>query len=656
MAQKFYLQLIETWSLTSDSGQVYLSNRKARALISFLSTSRMEFHPRSTLCELLWPDVDESKSRASLRQCLLSIRSSVSPDLVISDSDSVAIDRTLIATDLEVILGRIKKRTFTDEDLELSKGIPGALTDLLYTSGNFTTWVEEVRSNAIDQFSEALKGVYEAGEIDLELRFRSVQAALRLDKFDENAIRALMTLHLKKNNPSAALRVYNEFFEFLETEMDAEPAAVTQDLAISIKLAGASPSERDHTAHTAPATASTKSAGVMLAVLPFEIFGNVQDSVFLSMGLMDHLTCHLASFKSPSVISSNTTRKYMGAIPRPQEVRKELNARYVLSGMLRADATNAFLTAQLVETDDERVVWATSQNCTISELMSLDLPIAEDIARAIVPSVDAEELRNSRSMALEDLEPYHLILQAKELVFKLVYEDFVKAGLLLRRAVEIGPQFSPAHAMLADWHSINLWEGWTDNPAADRVALEQHVRKAIALSPRDGRVMALWAHNRMMFNREYDVALSLIQDAIEYCPNDAETLAWSVPTLANTRQSDTAVANAQKALDLSPYDPFVFRNEHFLGLALYVRGDYDQSAEYGLSCFRKAPNYRSNLRTTIVSLTAAGRFKEASDLVEHHKQITPDFSVAEFEKISGLRDPADRRIYASHLLEAGLPH
>ncbi len=314
------------------------------------------------------------------------------------------------------------------------------------------------------------------------------------------------------------------------------------------------------------------------------------------------------------------------------------------------------MTAQLVETDDERVVWATSQNCTISELMSLDLPIAEDIARAIVPSVDAEELRNSRSMALEDLEPYHLILQAKELGFKLVYEDFVKAGLLLRRAVEIGPQFSPAHAMLADWHSINLWEGWTDNPAADRVALEQHVRKAIALSPRDGRVMALWAHNRMMFNREYDVALSLIQDAIEYCPNDAETLAWSVPTLANTRQSDTAVANAQKALDLSPYDPFVFRNEHFLGLALYVRGDYDQSAEYGLSCFRKAPNYRSNLRTTIVSLTAAGRFKEASDLVEHHKQITPDFSVAEFEKISGLRDPADRRIYASHLLEAGLPH
>ena len=144
----------------------------------------------------------------------------------------------------------------------------------------------------------------------------------------------------------------------------------------------------------------------------------------------------------------------------------------------------------------------------------------------------------------------------------------------------------------------------------------------------------------------------MIEDAIELCPNDAETLAWTVPTLANTRHVNSAVRNGIKALALSPFDPFVFRNEHFLGLALYVLGDYDQSSEKGLSCFRRAPNYRSNIRLTIAALTAAGRNQEAVELVEHHSAITPDFSVTKFKTILGMQDPNDRENFASHLLAA----
>lgn len=654
----FHLRVMRRWSLEHSGDPVHISNRKARALISFLALDRADHQARQRLCDLLWPNGEEDKARASLRQCLVAIRTaahSTGQDLITASTEHVSLEKANLTTDLGGLFEALDQGDITEQILLACEDVTSLFADLVQVSDRFAHWVLALRETAISKVSAALRKVFQDDAQDDDLRRRCADASLSVDAFNEDAVRTLMSLYVKNNNPSAALRVYGRFFEFLETELDAEPSRATQDLAVSIKLAGSTsetaPAEPVHAVPQSPA----ESSAVTLAVLPFEVHSTTDDTEFLAVGLMDHLTCHLASFKSPSVISSNTTRKYIGAVPRPAQVGRELNTRYILSGTVRMDPKDAFLTAQLVEAATERVVWATTQNCASLDLKKLNLPIAEDIARAIVPSVDAEELRKSRTIPLKDLEPYHLMLQAKELVFRLVYEDFVKAGALLRRAAEIGPEFAPAHAMLADWHSINIWEGWSDNPVTDRVALDDHVRKAIALSPRDGRVMALWAHNRMMFNREYDVALSLIQDAIEYCPNDAETLVWSVPTLANTGQSKAATQNARKALSLSPYDPFVFRNEHFLGLALYVNGDYDQSAEYGLSCFRRAPNYRSNIRTTIVSLVAAGRKNEASALVEHHNQITPDFSVAEFQKISGLQNPVDRATYASHLRTAGLP-
>jgi tetratricopeptide (TPR) repeat protein len=167
--------------------------------------------------------------------------------------------------------------------------------------------------------------------------------------------------------------------------------------------------------------------------------------------------------------------------------------------------------------------------------------------------------------------------------------------------------------------------------------------------------MALWAHNRMMFDRDYTAALSLIGDAMDLSPNDAEALAWSVPTLTTTRHAEDAVRNGRRALELSPYDPFIFRNEHFLSFALFSQGDYDASAEYGLSSFRRSPNYSGNIRATIAALVAAGRSSEAVPLVDHHLKLYPDFSVMEFERIQGFRNPADRKAFATLLLDAGLP-
>lgn len=655
MQNKFYLQILGPWRLVLDGRTIELPNRKARALVAYLITHSSAVLSRAELCDMFWPEKSTEKSRASLRQCLSSIRKATEPfgtPIISVVGDQVALQRSLLGTDWDELEDRLLHERTDAKTLEACRTAKRMFSDIQNVSPAFETWAQGARDVALTRIASHLNKISSNRDHALERRIDAAQTAQELDEFDETALRSLMRAHVEAGRAPKALRLYGKFYELLEQELDAEPSRETQELAVEIKLVQAP--EMPTSVERVPAKAAVPTLTTM-AILPFDVTGDPAQDKLLSLGLLEHLTCHLATFKAPAVISSNTTRKYHGQIPRPLDVGNELNAQYVLTGSVRLTPRRASLAAQLVEAQSERVVWADTRLCAANELFDLNMPIAQDIARAILPSVDAEELRNSLSIPADELEPYHLILQAKDLVFKLVYEDFIAAGRLLQRAVEVGPQFAPAHAMLADWYSIHLWEGWSDNAKADRMALDHHARKAISLAPRDGRVMALWAHNRMMFNREYDFALSLIKDAIHLCPNDAQALAFSVPTLANTRNSDAAVENGLKALALSPYDPFIFRNEHFLGLALYVQGDYEQSAEYGLSCFRRAPNYRSNIRATIAALCAAGRLQEAGPLVEHHIDITPDFTVTEFSKIHGMQDPEDRRVFASYLLAAGLP-
>lgn len=611
---------------------------------------------RVQLCNLLWPDAAPVQARASLRQCLSSIRSAMgqfADDFMTLDGDRIGIERDAISTDLDTLLTDLRNRELTDATLSSCMNVHLTLSILPFSSAPFERWAQQIRSDALDAIKGELKDICRDPGVDRILRRDCAQTALKLDEFDEEAVRAVMYAYIENAESAAALRVYNQYFERLLNEMDAEPAAETQELAVAIKLDEV-PQASSATVENRVKSAS-KLPPVTMAVLPFEVVGIADQNEVYSLAMLEHLTCHLASFKSPSVISSNTTRMYLNKVPRPAEVGRELNARYLLSGSVRLFDGQASLAAQLVEAQTERVVWATTLMSKASDILKLNVPIAEEIARAILPSVDAEELRHSRFLPEHELEPYHLILQAKELIFRLSRDEFMAAGALLARALKIGPQFAPAHSMMADWLSIRMWEGWSEDSIKDRAALDQHARKAIALSPRDGRVMALWAHNLMMFDRDYNVALGLLKDAIELCPNDAEALAWSVPTLTTTRHAEEAVKNGQRALELSPYDPFIFRNEHFLSFALFASGDYDKSAEYGFSCFRRAPNYSGNIRATIAALIAAGRQAEAAPLVEHHIKINPDFSVTEFQKVQGFRDPTDRKHFARLLMDAGLP-
>ena len=136
---------------------------------------------------------------------------------------------------------------------------------------------------------------------------------------------------------------------------------------------------------------------------------------------------------------------------------------------------------------------------------------------------------------------------------------------MLRRAIGLDPGYGPTHAALANWYSLRIGQGWSPDAEADARSLETMARLAIGLDTDGGRALAMLGHNRTILLREYDEALALFERALDASPNDAETLMWSSPTFAYLGDPAEAVRRAERAIALSPQDPFMFRYEHFLG-------------------------------------------------------------------------------------------
>ena len=369
-----------------------IKSRKARALITFLVLDSVGSYRRDTLANLLWGGTGrDERSRASLRQCVSALRKAlddVEPGLIGGEGDKIWLASDRVRTDFDVLLERILLLEVDHKEIETAVDrVSNVLAEFDGLSDPFDVWISEIRSRLSRQLLEVMRTVLRDKDKPTDLRRSLARAARSLDAFAEDALRAEMSAEVELGNAAAALRLYGVFCARLEEEMDAEPSPETQDLAVSIKLArdGGTPNDRSSPASFLPATT--------VAVLPFELIGPDRPPDFVALGILDQLSCHLASYRAPAVISSNTTRRYLGASPRPSDIGRDLDVAYVVSGSVLLDGDSATVSVQVSETVGERLIWGRTQSCDARDVLGIQAELSENIARAIMPSINIAELQ-----------------------------------------------------------------------------------------------------------------------------------------------------------------------------------------------------------------------------------------------------------------------
>jgi TolB-like protein/Flp pilus assembly protein TadD len=405
-----------------------------------------------------------------------------------------------------------------------------------------------------------------------------------------------------------------------------------------------------------PSTAARPRSGPpWVAVLPFTTRGPDLIPRYFADGLVEDIVLRLTAVSEPVVMSSSATLIFRDQPADIRHIAGELGVHYVINGSIRQSGSALRLTVELVEGTRGSVLWGQSYETTRDTLFDAQDSIATTIVSTVVPYIHSAELRRVRAQRPSDMTAYDLFLQARDMMFRLDRAIFEDAGGLIRQAASRDAGFAPAHALLADWHSLRVGQGWSPDATVDTMACDAAALRAIACNRRSARALAIHAHTQSYLHRNYDIALGLFDRALDASPNDAAVWMWSASTYAYIGEGREAVRRGECALSLSPRDPFIFRFHSTLCLAHYTAGNYDEAARWGLLSAHTGPSYTSNLRFTAAALVAAGRAREAAQLARRVTELQPGFSVAVMLAGHPYRDADRRHRIARELLEAGLP-
>ena len=95
-----------------------------------------------------------------------------------------------------------------------------------------------------------------------------------------------------------------------------------------------------------------------IAVLPFDDLSPDKSLGYLGDGVSEDIITMLSRFPDLSVIARNSSFVYKGKPVDIRQVGRDLNVDYALEGSVRKDADQIRITAQLIDTQTGKHVWA----------------------------------------------------------------------------------------------------------------------------------------------------------------------------------------------------------------------------------------------------------------------------------------------------------
>jgi adenylate cyclase len=132
-----------------------------------------------------------------------------------------------------------------------------------------------------------------------------------------------------------------------------------------------------------------------VAVLPFANMSSDPEQEFFADGISEDVITALSRYPSLFVISRNSSFTYKGRSVDVKQIGRELGVRYVLEGSLRKSGNRIRVTAQLVEAETGRHVWAERYDRELADIFAVQDEITEAVTIAVAPSIREAELQRA---------------------------------------------------------------------------------------------------------------------------------------------------------------------------------------------------------------------------------------------------------------------
>ncbi|MEO9190996.1 MAG: BTAD domain-containing putative transcriptional regulator [Acetobacteraceae bacterium] len=661
---------MEAWALGSRN--VLPSGRKTKALLAVVAMSSPRPALRGRLAELLWSRRPEEQARASLRQeihRLLEVLTPAGADVLQVTRDHLSICPGAAWVDVEEVMRATVKQPTS---LSLLEG--DLLEDLDGADPAFDAWLTTERERLRDR-GRALAEELLREQDDPDATIPAAQRLLSIDRAHEGAWRALMRAHAARGERGMAIQSYDRCRAVLADLLDAAPSSETQKLLAEIRgPAGSRMPLRPPARPAAPELEDRGEAyraempvppeehsgrargGAHVGVLPFQLVGTGEEETHLSPCLAEEITTALSRFRWMFVVSSNALARFADETRNEDAIRRAFDLDFLLDGSIQRVRSRVRVTARLLDLRaGNQVVWARRFDRQADDLLSLQ----DEIAAEMVAQVDSEILLiESKRVAARpevDSNAGDLVLRALPAMNRMERAPFMRAGELLRRAVELEPDYAAAHAWSAYWHVFLVGQGWAEQPQDSMAEAGRLAERAIQIDPFDARALSIAGHVAAVLHHRLHEAASLHDRALSLNPNLA--MAWALSSVTHAFMGDLDEAERRNARykRLSPLDPSAFVFDGFFTIIHLLKHDYESAVTAGRAGTQMNPLLSAGFKPYLASLGHLDRRQEAAVALRRLLTVEPNFSVQRFLSTAPFVRESDRETYAQGLRLAGVP-
>jgi adenylate cyclase len=385
-----------------------------------------------------------------------------------------------------------------------------------------------------------------------------------------------------------------------------------------------------------------------MAVLPLVNQNDDSAREYFADGLTQDIINALGRFSELTIMSWNAVLPYKGKSESPAEIARHLGIRYQVEGNVRQTGDRVRVNAQLVDTGG-RILWSASFDEALADLFALQDKITSQIAGALAIRVSQAERRRVFTKPTESLEAYEYVLRARAALLRPARANIVEARALLRRSVELDPNYAAAYAALAETYYVAVTMGWAESPADFLVRAQEMADKALSLDESDLRAHVILGRIYISYHR-YDQARTEIDRAIAINPNDANGLAGRGNILMWSGQTDAAIADLELAQRIDPEPNPVDRFS--LSLAYYLKGRYDGAIEQCELNLRKTSGANFSRIVLAAAYAQLGQADDTARVVTTIHRLDPTFDAREFG--TKFLNSVDLELLRDGLSKAGL--
>ena len=186
-----------------------------------------------------------------------------------------------------------------------------------------------------------------------------------------------------------------------------------------------------------PAINSLQRRRPSIAVLPFADQSVDAANSYFSDGLVEDIISALSCLPELVVISRTSVLRYRGAAPDPQQVRRDLGVRYVLSGTVRRAGNRVRLSAELADCETGSTIWSDRLAGEAEDLFDLQDELSARVVATISPQVQEAELRRVLRKRPESMDAYEYALRGLDLMYRFDDDQFVQALPMFQRAIDL---------------------------------------------------------------------------------------------------------------------------------------------------------------------------------------------------------------------------